>query len=45
LDEHGNIFKEIIQKDGTKKYIDQINGVEKSIKELVPLLKHVPVIV
>jgi len=22
LDEHGNIFKEIIQEDGTKKYID-----------------------
>ena len=45
LDEYGNIYKEIINKDGTKKYIDQINGTERPIKELVPLLKHVPVIV
>lgn len=45
LDEHGNIYKEIINEDGTKKYIDQINNIEKNINELVPLLKHVPVIV
>lgn len=45
LDEHGNIFKEIIQEDGTKKYIDQVNGIEKTVNELAPLLKHVPVIV
>ena len=45
LDEHGNIFKEIVLEDGTKKYIDQVNNIEKTREELVPLLKHVPVIV
>ena len=45
LDEHGNIFKEVILEDGTKKYIDQVNNIEKTKEELVPLLKHVPVIV
>lgn len=45
LDEHGNIFKEIILEDGTKKYIDQVNNIEKTKEELVPLLKHIPVIV
>lgn len=42
-DEHGNIYTEIIQEDGTKKYIDEDSGEEKSIKDLVPLLKHVPI--
>ena len=45
LDEHGNVFKEIINEDGTKKYIDQVNNIEKNKEELVPLLRHVPVIV
>lgn len=45
LDEHGNIFKEITLENGIKKYIDQVNNTEKTKEELVPLLKHVPVIV
>ena len=45
LDEYGDIFKEVTLEDGTKKYIDQVNGNEKTKEELVPLLKHVPVIV
>lgn len=42
-DENGNIYTEIIQQDGTKKYINEDSGEEKSEKELNPLLKHVPI--
>ena len=45
LDEFGSIYKEIINEDGTKKYINLDTKEEKDIKELAPLLKHVPVIV
>lgn len=45
IDEYGHIFKEVTLEDGSKKYIDQINKIEKSKEELVPLLKHVPIIV
>lgn len=45
LDEYGRVYTEIINEDGSKKYIDESTGEERDGKDLVPLLKHVPVIV
>ena len=42
-DINGNIYTEVVQKDGSKKYINEDSNEEKSINELVPILKHVPI--